>query len=83
MIYTANYPGSASSLAIATGGLSIPKFGAMVFGYDIVAQFGLALITQRAGRMHLTFADEMKKCCAALSGLLVESSVYDCKTLFD
>jgi hypothetical protein len=32
---------SAESLVVATGGLSIPKFGATGFGFDIAKQFGL------------------------------------------
>ena len=82
-IDTANCPVSATSLVIATGGLSIPKIGATGFGYDIATQFGLALVPQRAGLVPLTFTDEMKQRCAALSGLSVDASVYAGKTVFD
>jgi len=45
---------TAASLAIATGGLSIPKLGATSFGYRIAEQFGLKIIPARAGLVPLT-----------------------------
>ncbi|CAI8348018.1 MAG: Ferredoxin--NADP reductase [Alphaproteobacteria bacterium UBA4588] len=74
---------SATSLVIATGGLSIPKIGATGFGYDIARQFGLALVPQRAGLVPLTFTDEMKQRCAVLSGLSVDALVSAGKTEFE
>ena len=74
---------SGTSLVIATGGLSIPKIGATGFGYDIARQFGLALVPQRAGLVPLTFTDEMKQRCAALSGLSVDACVSAGKTVFE
>ncbi len=37
----------ATSLVVATGGLSIPKMGATSFGYDLARQFGLKIIETR------------------------------------
>jgi hypothetical protein len=37
----------AESLVVATGGLSIPKLGATGLGYELAAQFGLAVIAPR------------------------------------
>ena len=45
----------ASSLAVATGGLSIPKMGATALGYDIAKQFGLAVVTCRPALLPLTW----------------------------
>ena len=45
----------ASSLAVATGGLSIPKMGATALGYDIAKQFGLAVVTCRPALVPLTW----------------------------
>ncbi|HAR65908.1 MAG TPA: aminoacetone oxidase family FAD-binding enzyme [Lentisphaeria bacterium] len=50
---TASY--SASSLMIASGGLSIPKMGASSFGHDIARQFGLGIVPCRPGLVPLTF----------------------------
>ena len=46
---------SATSLVIATGGLSIPKIGATPFGYAVAKQFGLATrpLPSRARSAHL------------------------------
>jgi hypothetical protein len=45
----------ASSLVIATGGLSIPKIGATDFAYRIAKQFDLKMIEPRPGLVPLTF----------------------------
>lgn len=41
---------TASSVVVATGGLSIPTMGASGFGYDIARQFGLS-VTERAAAL--------------------------------
>jgi len=46
---------SASSLVIASGGLSIPKMGASGLGYDIARQFGLKVFETHAGLVPFTF----------------------------
>jgi predicted Rossmann fold flavoprotein len=45
----------ASSLVIATGGLSIPKIGATDFAYRIAKQFDLKMVEPRPGLVPLTF----------------------------
>ncbi len=55
----------ATSLVIATGGLSIPKMGATSFGYDVACQFGIPIREPRpalvpfvlGGDQHAQFAD--------------------------
>ena len=56
-------------LVIATGGLSIPAIGATDFGYRIAAQFGLALVEQRAALVPLTFDGAAWAPFAQLAGL--------------
>jgi len=48
----------AESLAIATGGLSVPKIGATPFGYSVAAQFGLRLLERRPALVPLTLGRE-------------------------
>ncbi len=70
------------SLAIATGGLSIPKIGATPFGYHVAAQFGLNMIPPRAGLVPLTFQNALLERCKELSGLSVEATVTCGKITF-
>ncbi len=62
----------ASSLVVATGGLSIPKMGATDFGYRIAKQFGLAIVEPKPGLVPLTFAGADRAFCADLSGVSVD-----------
>ncbi len=48
----------ASSLVIATGGLSIPQIGASGLGYQIASQFGIRVTPLRPALVGLTFAVE-------------------------
>jgi predicted Rossmann fold flavoprotein len=74
----------ATSLVIATGGLSIPKIGATSFGYKIAEQFGHTVVPTRAGLVPLTFTDNISKLCAELTGLSVDPSVVStAKTKFE
>jgi hypothetical protein len=66
---------SAPALVIATGGKSIPKMGATGFGYDIARQFGLNIVTPRAGLVPLTFTGEIATSLASLSGVSVDAVV--------
>ena len=59
----------ASSLVIATGGLSIPKIGATGFAYEVATQFGHDIITPRPALVPMTFTDEHHEAFAALSGI--------------
>ncbi|HSG92832.1 MAG TPA: aminoacetone oxidase family FAD-binding enzyme, partial [Methylotenera sp.] len=61
------------SLAIATGGLSIPTMGASGLGYEIARQFGLPVYATRAGLVPFTFTDSLKSMMQKLSGVSVDS----------
>lgn len=60
---------TASSLVIATGGLSIPSMGATPFGYEIAHQFGLPVLPTRAGLVPFTLHPDLKERLAPLSGM--------------
>ncbi len=65
---------TASSLVIATGGLSIPKIGATPFGYTIAGQFGLEIAEPRPALVPLLFgAGDLEK-FAGLAGVSAEVS---------
>lgn len=59
----------ATSVVVATGGLSIPKIGATDFGYRIARQFGLRLVEPRPALVPLTFDGEGWAPYAQLAGL--------------
>lgn len=48
----------ASSLAVASGGLSVPKMGATAFGYDLAKKLGHRIVSTRAGLVPLTFGPD-------------------------
>jgi predicted Rossmann fold flavoprotein len=60
---------TARALVIATGGLSIPKLGATDFAHRVARQFGLKMVTPRAGLVPLTFGSGELPWMALLSGL--------------
>jgi predicted Rossmann fold flavoprotein len=62
---------AASSLVVATGGLSIPTMGATGFGYEIARQFGHDVLATRAGLVPFTTAGQLKDLCVELSGTSV------------
>jgi predicted Rossmann fold flavoprotein len=66
---------SATSLVIASGGLSIPKMGATGFGYDVARQFGLAIVEPRPALAPLLFNPIDKKRFDGLAGVSAEASV--------
>ena len=65
----------ASSLVIATGGLSIPKMGASDFGYRLARQFGLSVLPTRAGLVPFTFSGPIHQLTNRLSGISLPASV--------
>ncbi|RPI06996.1 MAG: NAD(P)/FAD-dependent oxidoreductase [Ignavibacteriae bacterium] len=69
-------PLTASSLVIATGGLSIPKSGATNFGLKAAEQFGLNIIPSRPGLVPLKFASDDFKPFLELSGISVDAEVH-------
>ena len=65
----------ASSLVIATGGLSIPKIGATPFGYKVAEQFGVPMTKLKPGLVPLTFQPQEWAPYAELSGASLEAVV--------
>jgi predicted Rossmann fold flavoprotein len=72
----------ATSLVIATGGLSIPKIGATPFGYKVAEQFGIPMTKLHAGLVPLTFHPEEWAAYAELAGISVEAVVSCGKQTF-
>src|SRR5438270_527628 len=62
----------ASSLVVATGGLSIPKMGATSFGYDLARQFGVKIVEPRPALVPFIFSpDDCRNLCD-LAGVSAE-----------
>ncbi|SEN07921.1 hypothetical protein SAMN02800694_2700 [Luteibacter sp. UNCMF331Sha3.1] len=59
----------ATSLVVATGGLSIPSLGATGFGYELAKQFGHAVLPLRAGLVPLTMSGKHQERFEGLSGV--------------
>jgi predicted Rossmann fold flavoprotein len=59
----------APAVAIATGGLSIPKIGATGFGYDVARQFGLMVREPRPALVPLTLGGEDRSRYCDLAGV--------------
>ena len=72
----------ASSLVIATGGLSIPTLGASGFGYQVATQFGHQIIPTRAGLVPFTFTDKTGEMIKSLAGLSLDVVAYNDKASF-
>jgi predicted Rossmann fold flavoprotein len=64
---------TASSLVLATGGLSIPKLGATGFAYDAARRFGLRITETRPGLVPLTFGDELLAMMRPLAGVSLDT----------
>jgi predicted Rossmann fold flavoprotein len=62
----------ASTVVMATGGLSIPKLGATGFGYEVARQFGLWVVEPRPALVPLTFGGEDRERFEGLSGVATE-----------
>jgi predicted Rossmann fold flavoprotein len=73
----------ASSLVIATGGVSIPASGATPFGYKLAEQFGLKVVTPRPGLVPFTLSPSDKALLEPLSGISVAARVSCCKAVFE
>ena len=59
----------ASSLVVASGGLSIPRMGATGLGYQLARQFGHEILPTRAGLVPLTLSGTHLERLEGLSGL--------------
>ena len=66
---------TASSLLIATGGLSIPKIGATDFAFRIAKQFGLPLVEPRPGLVPLTFDESSWQSFVPMAGISLEVDI--------
>ena len=62
----------ATSVVVATGGLSIPKMGATGLGYDLARQFGLRVVEPRPALVPLTFAAQDRDLWCDLAGVAAE-----------
>src|SRR5215831_16249781 len=63
------------SLAVATGGISIPKMGATDFGYRLARQFGLRVIETRPALVPFTLSEEDRAVFGPLSGVSIDALV--------
>ena len=68
-IQTDHGPFTATSLVLATGGLSIPKMGATGFAHDAARRFGLRVTQPRPGLVPLTFDDPELTLMRGLAGV--------------
>jgi predicted Rossmann fold flavoprotein len=69
VLHTANAEFSASTLVVATGGLSIPKIGATSLGYDLARQFGLKIRDPWPGLVPLVLDAEDRSRYCDLAGV--------------
>ncbi|NDY70777.1 aminoacetone oxidase family FAD-binding enzyme [Desulfobacter hydrogenophilus] len=74
-ICTAGESIEASSLVIATGGVSMPAAGATSFGYKVAGQFGIPVVRPRPGLVPFTLHPEDKTVLAPLAGISVKALV--------
>jgi predicted Rossmann fold flavoprotein len=65
----------ATSLVIATGGLTVPKIGATPFGYRVAEQFGLAIVAPRPALVPLALDSAALSLYGDLSGVSVDAEV--------
>ena len=63
---------SSGALVVATGGLSIPQMGATAFGYQLAAQFGVAVRACRPALVPLLFGGEDLSAYSELAGVSTE-----------
>jgi predicted Rossmann fold flavoprotein len=68
-IHTQDAAFSCGALVVATGGLSIPKMGATSFGYQLAAQFGIAIQPCRPALVPLFFSTEDLAAYGDLAGV--------------
>jgi predicted Rossmann fold flavoprotein len=65
----------ASSLVIATGGLSIAPLGATDFGYRLARQFGLRIEEARPALVPFTLATPVQRALTPISGISIDALV--------
>lgn len=64
---------TAPVLAVATGGLSIPKIGATGLGYDIARQFGLRVVPPRPALVPLVLNEPDRRRWCDLAGVATDA----------
>jgi predicted Rossmann fold flavoprotein len=62
----------ASSLVVATGGLSIPKMGATPFGYEVAKKFGIKIRETRPALVPFVLYEQDRERYCDLSGISTE-----------
>jgi predicted Rossmann fold flavoprotein len=72
----------ASSLVVASGGLSVPTLGGSDFGYRLAEQFGHPLVPLRPALVPFTFTDGFKLLSEKLSGVSVPARLTVGKQVF-
>jgi predicted Rossmann fold flavoprotein len=82
IIETNRGPVEANALALATGGLSIPKLGASNFAYEAAKKFGLRVVKPRPGLVPLTFSGADLDWMQELAGLSLPVAVRAGKRVF-
>ncbi len=75
-VHTASGNFVATSLVVASGGLSIPSLGGSGFGYQLARQFGHAVLPTRAGLVPLTLSGRHAAQLCDLSGLALPVSAH-------
>lgn len=73
---------AASSVVLATGGLSIPQMGATGFAHDWAARLGLTLRDVRPGLVPLTVTPDDRELMAPLSGIATQCVARHGKAAF-
>jgi len=73
---------TAPALVVATGGLSYPETGATGFGYEIAAQFGLAVIACTPALVPLSYQPADVKRYGSLSGISIIAAAAAGSTSF-
>ncbi|HEV7397119.1 MAG TPA: NAD(P)/FAD-dependent oxidoreductase [Pyrinomonadaceae bacterium] len=72
----------ASSVVIATGGLSIAPLGASDFGYRIARQFGLSIEDARPALVPFTLSADLQNQLAPLSGISADVTASTARNSF-
>lgn len=72
----------ATSLVVATGGLSIPTMGATGFGYQIAEQFGHKIVPVQAALVPFVLTDKLGDKLKALAGISLPVIAFNDKVSF-
>jgi predicted Rossmann fold flavoprotein len=81
-VHTDSATYTAPSLVVATGGLSYPETGATGFGYEIAAQFGLAVIACKPALVPLSYQPADLRRYGSLSGISIMAAAATGSTTF-